>query len=87
MTNDLLRLRFAAVSFAFFFVCLPFVAASFGVCCRFNCRLLPLRLPFVAVLSAEAERGGTRKDWESGKLTKFDRYNLYDICCVCSTFS
>ncbi len=87
MTKDLLRLRFAAVSFAFFFVCLPFVAALFGVCCRFNFRLLPLRLPFIAVLIAEAERGGTRMDWRSGKLTKFDRYKLYDICCLCNTSS
>ena len=68
MTKDLLRLRFAAVSFAFFFVCLPFVAASFGVCCRFNCRLLPLRLPFVAVLSAEAERGGEAALGRTGSL-------------------
>ena len=70
----------------FFFVCLPFVAASFGVCCRFICNSLLLYLPFVAALIADAERGGTRKDWGSGKLSKLGRYMLYDICCIWNTF-
>ena len=85
-----LHLPLVSASFEFFF-------RSFAVRCHFVWCLLPVhlpfvvasfsrRLPFVAVLFAEAKRGGTRKDRGSGKLSKFDRYRIYGICCVCNTF-
>ena len=86
-----LHLPFVAASFEFFY-------RSFAVRCHFVWCLLPVhlpfnvasfsrRLPFVAVLFAEAKRGGTRNDRGYGKLSKLDRYRVYGICCVCNTFS